>query len=456
MSRIASAAGILLIGFTLSRLIGFLREIVLTAQFGATAEYDLFIAAFRIPDVVFTLVAGGALGSTLVPVFTERREQGDGRTAAKLAGTVFNLIALVATGAALAGIAAAPALAALLGPGFAPAEQERLTLLIRILLVQPVLLGVSEVVTRYLNVTGHFLAPAFAPAVYNVPIIVAALVFGRSLGSAGLALGVVAGALAYLLIQLPAGFQRGLRFVPSLNLTDPALARIGRLMIPRMVGQGAVQFSFIATTRLASQQPEGSLVALNLAWVLTMLPLGIFGMAVGSAALPTLSEQAARGDLDAVGHTARRTLGAIMLMVIPAALFLIGLGFPLIWIIFGRGEFTSEDAARSAQALALYAAGLPAHGALEILTRTFYAFQDTRTPVSIGVAAMALNVGLAYALVGPLGFLAIPLGLSVATMVEAVIMWLILRRHVPGIRSPLIFLPDPAAGFALIRARLGR
>jgi putative peptidoglycan lipid II flippase len=430
--------------------------VVLTSRFGATTDYDLYLAAFRIPDVVFTLVAGGALGSTLVPVFSERKERGEPGAVARLAATVFGLIGGASVLAAVLGFVAAPALAPLLGPGFSPEDQERLALLIRILLLQPILLGLSEVLTRYLNVQGHFATTALAPTLYNLPIILAALVFGRALGSVGLALGVVAGAFLYLAVQAPAALRLGFRFVPAVPPSDPCVAQIGRLMVPRMVGQGAVQLSFILTTRLATQQPPGSLVALNVGWVLTMLPLGVFGMAVGNAALPALSAQAARGELGPLGDTARTTLRAIMTMVVPAALVLVAFGYWIVLLLFGRGEFTREDAARAAAALAWYAAGLPAHGAIEILTRVFYALQDTRTPVAIGVAAMAANVVLAYAGAPNFGYLSIAAALSIATTLEALLLWLLLRRRVPGLASPIVFIPDPAATVQQVRARFRR
>jgi putative peptidoglycan lipid II flippase len=454
-ARIAGAATILLAGFALSRVIGLGREIVLSAQFGTGEEYDLFVAAFRIPDVVFTLVAGGALGSTLVPVFAERDASGNPGAAARLASTVFNLIALAAGAVALIGIALAPWLAPLLGPGFSPEQQIRLALLIRILLVQPVLLGISEVFGRYLNVRGHFLAPAFAPALYNVPIILAALAAGPALGAVGLAIGVVAGALLYFLVQVPAALSWGLRFTPRLDLRDPALRQIVRLMVPRMIGQGAVQLSFIATTRLASQQGEGAIAALNYAWILTMLPLGPLGMAIGNAALPTMSAQAARGELDALGDTARRTLTSILFMIVPAALLLATVGLPIVQAIYERRAFTVESSTLTATVLAFYASGLPAHGAIEILTRTFYALQDTRTPVAVGVGCMVLNVVLAYSLVGSMGYVAIALALTLSTILEALLLWFLLCRRVPDVAEPALLLSlgrTAAAGLALYAA----
>ncbi|HEV2125211.1 MAG TPA: murein biosynthesis integral membrane protein MurJ [Chloroflexota bacterium] len=458
-ARIAGAATILLSGFALSRLTGLLRDMVLTAQFGASRELDLYIAAFRIPDTVFALVAGGALGSTLVPVFAERLQKGDRAGAGRLASTVFNLVALAAIVAAAAGMLLADEIAPLFGAGFEPAEQARLALLIRILLIQPVLLSMSEVVSRFLNVHQHFFYPALAPALYNVPIILAALALGPRFGSVGLVMGVVLGAVLYFVVQLPAGIKAGFRVRRTLDVKDPALRQIGQLMVPRMVGQGAVQFSFILTTYLATYLPEGRLVALSVAWVLTMLPLGPLGMAIGNAALPTMSAQAARGARDELGKTAGRTLSAILFLIAPATVLLIIVGLPIVRTLYERGNFTLESSAQTATALAFYAAGLPAHGAIEILTRAFFALQNTRTPVVVAVLAMVTNVVLAYSLVGTLGYLAIALALTASTIIEAAVLWLLLRREVPRVASPTVFfslartaLATVAMGGALVPA----
>jgi putative peptidoglycan lipid II flippase len=438
--RIFGAAAILLSGMAVSRAIGLLREVVIGARFGTGGDLDLYVAAFRIPDTVFTLVAGGALGSTLVPVFAEYLESHEEGKLARLASAVFNLVTAAGCVAALLGIVFAPQLARGLGAGFAePERQARLVLLVRIMLLQPVLFGMSEVPRRYLNVHHHFLYPAVAPALYNLGIIASALVLGPSMGTLGLAVGVVAGALAYLLVQLPAAAAFGFRWRPGFDLHDPGLRKIAALMLPRLVGQGAVQLSFIVTTRLASFLPEGRLSALNFAWVLMMLPLGIFAMPIADAALPTLSGQAARGERAAMAATVRRTLGAILFLMVPSAIVLIGTGLPLVQTALQRGRFDAESSALTAVALAFYAAGLPAHGAIEILTRSFYALHDTRTPVAVGAAAMVANILLAIAMVGPLGHLGIALAMSISASAEALVLVFLLRPRLPGLLGGGLF-----------------
>ncbi|MGH2352149.1 MAG: murein biosynthesis integral membrane protein MurJ [Chloroflexota bacterium] len=435
-SRIAGAAAILLGGFVASRLVGLARDVVISARFGTSDDLDLYFAAFRIPDTIFTLVAGGALGSALVPVFAEYRAARHEGGLVRLAGAVFNLVALAATLAAVLGIVFAPQYVPWVF-GFTPEQEARLVMLVRVMLLQPVLFGLGEVVTRYLNVHQHFVYPAIAPTLYNLAIIAAALALGPSLGTLGLALGVVAGALAYFLVQVPAAAALGFRWQPALDLHEPALRQIARLMLPRLIGQGAVQLSFIFTTGLASFLPSGRVAALNFAWVLMMLPLGTFAMSMAGAAFPTLAEQAARGEHRALAATVRRTLGMIQFVMVPSALGLIVAGLPLVQTLFQHGAFTAESSAITAAALTFYAMGLPAHGAIEILTRAFYALQDTRTPVTLGVLAMAANVALASLLIvplaEPLAHVGIAIALSASATAEALVLLLLLRRRLPGV-----------------------
>jgi putative peptidoglycan lipid II flippase len=334
---------------------------------------------------------------------------------------------------ALLGVVFAPALAPFLGPGFTPEQQALLTTLVRILLLQPIFFGLGEVVTRYLNVHGHFVYPAIAPTLYNLCIIGAALLVGPSMGTVGLAVGVVAGALVYLLAQIPAARAAGFRWEPLLDAHDPGLRRIVPLMVPRLVDRGAVQVGFFLTTRLASFLPDGRFAALNLGWTLMMLPLGTVAMSTANAAFPVLSEQAARGERQLLAATVRRTLGSILFLMVPAAIGLILAGFPLVETVFVRGQFTTQSAVWAAVALGIYAVGLPAHGAIEVLVRSFYAMQDTRTPVSLSVLAMTLNVALAAAFLTPLGYAGIAGAMTLSATLEAIALFVFLARRLDGI-----------------------
>jgi putative peptidoglycan lipid II flippase len=431
--RIARAAAILLGGFVVSRLVGLLRDVVIFGQFGTSGDLDLYFAAFRIPDLIFNLVAGGALGSAIVPVFAEYRAGRSAREATRLASTVFNAVGVVAVLGAILGILCTPVLVPFLGAGFSPEQQARLAVLVRILLLQPIFFGLGEVVTRYLNVRGHFTLPAIAPTLYNLCIIGAALVLGPRFGTVGLATGVVAGALLYLVVQLPVARAGGFRWDLSLDLRDAGLRRIVPLMVPRLLDRGAVQVSFLLTTRLASYLPDGRFAALNLAWTLMMLPLGTLAMSAANAAFPVLSEQAARGEYRALAATVRRTMGSILFLMVPAAVGLALVGLPLVQLVFVRGQFNQQSAVWTAVALAVYAVGLPAHGAIEVLARSFYALHNTRTPVVLSVLAMACNVLLATLLVGPVGFAGIAAAMTVSATLEAIVLFLFLWARVPDL-----------------------
>ena len=447
---IARAGALLLAGTVASRLLGLVRDIVVSARFGTSGDLDLYVAAFRVPDLAFTLVSGGALGSALVPVFSQALH-GDGRAAAagqaalvRLAGAATLAVLLAATALAAFGATFADGLAPSFGAGFSPAAQTRLAGLIRILLLQPVLLGTGEVLARFLNVRGRFGATAFAPAAYTAGIVVAALVAPVELGTVALAWGVVAGAALYLIILTVDAWRTGFR--PPITIALPPagahvpdtrseLGEILRLMVPRVVGQGAVQLSFVATTRLASYLPAGRLAALNYAWALMMLPLGAFAMTAANAAFPSFAALAARGDREGLAATGRRTIGTVAAAMAISSAAAIALGHDAIEILFGRRAFGPESVALTAAALIAYAVGLPAHGVLEVQMRLAFALKDTRTPVVIGVGAMAVNVAIATLLAPTLGHVGIGLGLSIAATIEAVMLGVVLERRLPGVHG---------------------
>ena len=443
---IARAGLLLLAGTIASRLLGLVRDVVVSARFGTSGDLDLYVAAFRVPDLAFTLVSGGALGSALVPVFAqafhgtaatgEDPDDGPGHVRlVRLAGATTLAVLIAAT--LLAGLLAvfADTLAPALGAGFSPESQARLAGLVRILLMQPVLLGTGEVLARFLNVRGRFLAVAFAPAAYTGGIVVAALVAPVSIGTLALAWGVVVGALLFLVILAVDAWRSGFRLPTAraeLTGTRSDLSEILRLMVPRVIGQGAVQLSFVATTRLASYLPAGGLSSLNYAWALMMLPLGAFAMTAANAAFPSFAALAARGDRDGLASTGRRTVGTVATAMAISTAAAVALGSDAIEVLFGRRAFGPESVALTAAALVAYAVGLPAHGVLEVQMRLAFALKDTRTPVVIGVGAMAVNFAVATLLAPALGHVGIAFSLSIAATIEAVLLGVVLESRLPG------------------------
>ena len=419
--------------FIASRLVGLARDIAIGAQFGTSLDYDLYVAAFRLPDTIFSLLAGGALGSALIPVFARTLARDQRAVLWRLASAVGSLIVLVCGLAALALVVFAPWLVFVF-PGFTGEAAERLVVLVRILALSPVLFALGEVTRRALNTLDHFLTPALGLVLYNAAILTAALTVARGeAGVTGLAVGAVCGAGLYVLIQVPALISRGVRYTPRLGLRDTAVRDVARLMGPRLIGQGVVHLNVLLTASIASVLPEGRLAALNYAWLVMMLPLGVFGMSIGDAIFPTFANLAAQGRTQALAWTSSRMLGLVLFLTVPSAVLLAIAGRPFVAALLERNAFTAESTAITVAALSWYALGLPAHAALEILTRSFFALYDTRTPVVAGALAMVSYVALALLLVGRLEHVALAMALSAVTTVEAVVLFVLLRRRLPSL-----------------------
>jgi putative peptidoglycan lipid II flippase len=326
-----------------------------------------------------------------------------------------------------------------LAPFFSPDLAELTAELLRILLLGSVIFGLSGLLMGILNAHQHFLLPALAPALYPLGLILGVLLFVPRGGVHGLAWGAVLGASLHLAVQLPGLFGRDARYVPTLGLKDPAVRQVGLLMAPRVLGVAVVQANFLVNTILASGQPEGSLTAINLAFALMMMPLGMIAQAVAIAALPTFSAQIARGEMGEMRASLARTLRAVLFLSLPASAGLILLRQPLVALLYQRGAFDVSSTEQVAWALLWYAAGLVGHSILEIVARAFYALQDTRTPVAVGAAAMGLNVVLSLVLssfFGRIGWAphgGLALANSLATALESLTLVLLIRRRLGGL-----------------------
>jgi len=463
MRRIAGAATLVMVLFVISRALGLLREVVMARQFGTSAEMDAYLAAFRVPDFLFYVVAGGALGSAFIPTFTGFITRRDMAGAWRLASAVINWMALVLLG--LGGLAAvfAPHLVRVFYADFSPAQQALTVELMRWMLISTVIFGVSGVLMGILNAQQHFLLPALAPVVYNLAIIMSAVLLGPTWGVKGLAVGVVLGAAGHLLVQLPpllAGSRR-MHYQPVLATHDPGLREVGRLMAPRVLGLAAVQINFVVTAVLAASLPAGSLTALNYGWIMMLLPQGVIAQSVATALFPTLSALAAEERWAEMRHIFITTLRSLLFLTLPAAVGLAVLAQPIVRLLLERGAFNAESTRATAWALAFFALGLVGHAVVEIAARAFYALKNTKTPVLVGVMMMAANVVLSilflrgFTALGwwPHGGLA--LANSLAVLLEmAALLWL-LRRPMgglsePGLRESLLKMTAAAVGMALV------
>jgi putative peptidoglycan lipid II flippase len=435
-AQLARAATLVMAAFVLSRLLGLGREIFIGSQFGTSRELDAYLAAFRIPDLIFQLIAGGALGSAFIPTFTGYLVEERSSEAWSLASSIVNLVLIILTLCAVLAALLSPWLVGhVVAPGFTPEQQQLTVRLMRVMLLSTIVFGVSGVAMSILNSYRHFLLPALAPAVYNLCIIGGAAFLAPSLGVFGLALGVVAGSLMHLGIQIPQLLRKGLCYRPVIDVSQPGVREVGRLMLPRVLGLAAVQINFLVNTFLASGLAGGSLAALNYAWMLMLLPQGVFAMGIATAAFPTFSDLAARGKRRELKETLSATLRLILYLAVPSTVALILLREPLINLLLQRGRFDPSSTATVAWALQFYALGLVAHSALEIVTRAFYSLHDTRTPVVVGVAAMGVNIILSLLLLAPLLHGGLALANSLATVGETAVLLIIIRRRLGGLQG---------------------
>ncbi len=440
--RVIFSALIVAAGFTVSKFTGVLDDFIVGRVFGAGRELDAYYAAFKLPDLLFTLIAGGAMAAAFMPVFSGYLASGDRAGAWKLASSTLNLAFLVTLAVAAVAALIAPWLVRkFLAPGFEPDQQFLTASLMRLVLVQTAVFSVSGIVMSALQAHQHFLLPALAPVMYNLGIIGGAVfltrpftlsAFGvpihiqpiKELGVYGLAAGVVIGALMHLLIQVPGLMRFGARWSPYFLLSDPGLRRVLVLLGPRILGLGVVQLNAVILTNLASRLSEGSLTSLEFAWRLMQMPETIVATAIGTAVFPTLSELAAQHRRVELRAMMRKALGAILLVNVPATIGLILLARPLSGFAFG-----SQNAAAVAYALQFYALGLAGHSALEVAARTFYAQQDTRTPLMVAAGSMLVAVTASLVLMRPLSYGGLALGNAIGFTVEAgVLVWLMEKR----------------------------
>ncbi|HEY5730207.1 MAG TPA: murein biosynthesis integral membrane protein MurJ [Anaerolineales bacterium] len=445
--QIARAAGTVMFAIVFGQLAGLARGIIIANVFGASLELDSFYAANRVSETLFLLVAGGALGSAFIPTFTGLLAKAEKDSAWRLASALANAVTLtLSLLAALIAFFAPQVVRYALAPGFS-AEPQILALtvsLLRIQLISAVLFGLGGLIVGILNAHQVFLVPALTPAMYQLGIIFGAIFLAPSMGVYGLAWGVVIGAVFYLLIQIPSLLKQRGAYTFSLELHNPNTRQVIFLMGPRLLGVAVVQLNFWVNTNLASRMDEGSVASLTYGFSLMLMAQAAIAQSIAIAAMPTFSAQHALGKLDEMRASLAASLRGILLMALPASIGLMVLREPLISFLYQRGEFDEHDVQLVAWALLWYAAGLVGHSIMEVLTRAFYAQQDTKTPVIIGTIAMGLNVIFSivfsryFAQIGwlPLGGLA--LANSLATALEAIALFMFMRKRLKGIEGKSI------------------
>jgi putative peptidoglycan lipid II flippase len=429
---IAEATIVLMASFFVSALLGAVRQVLFNAQFGAGMEANAYYAAFRLPDTLFSLIAGGALSSAMIPVLLGAVRE-DGEDAGwRLISLVLTALLAVFTLIVVLGELLAPwFVSGLLAPGF-DAPTSALTVgLTRVMLLQPLILAVGSVATAVLNSRSQFLLTAISVASHNLGLIggIIAARLSPGLGIYGPTLGVVAGSLLQVLILLPGlvGQTGGARIRPALDLADRRLREVVRLLIPNGASVGVNYAGFILDTAFASKAPQlAGLPAIQNAWLLVGLPIALLGQAVGQSAFPRLAEHAAAQEWPQMRRTLLRSLGAVVALAVPALLGLVFLGRLVIRILFERGKFDAAAGALTYEVLVAYAIGLPFYVATEVISRGLIALRDTRTPLITNICQLTGRAALLTLLIGQLGVVAIPAAFAISAAAETIVLGLVL------------------------------
>jgi putative peptidoglycan lipid II flippase len=460
-ARLARHAGVVGAGVLASRVLGVVREQAFAVFFGAGRELDAFITAFRIPNLLRDLFAEGALSAAFVTTFTRRLER-DGEAAAwRLANLVVNTLAVVVGLLTVVGIWLAPALVEVIAPGFAgiPGKVALTVELTRIMYPFLLLVALAAVAMGVLNTRGVFGVPALASAFFNLGSIVGGLACAAWIAPdymhgivtalrggtptppdptraaramVGMAVGTLVGGGLQLLVQMPSLRRVGFRYRPLFALRDPGLHEVLRLMGPATIGAAAVQVNVLVNNNFASYLGNGPVSWLNVAFRFMQLPIGLFGVAIGTVALPVVSRHSARGDTAGFAATVGHALELTALLCFPAAAGLALLGVPVVGLIYEHGRFGPADTAAAAQALAGYAVGLGGYASIKVLAPAFYALGDAATPMRVSVASIVTNYVLNWAFVRVLGFGHVGLALATSSVAfgNAAFLFVLLRRRV--------------------------
>jgi putative peptidoglycan lipid II flippase len=417
----------------LSRVLGYLRDMVVAHAFGANWVTDAFYVAFRIPSLLRELFAEGSLSAAFIPVFTEYLKTRTPDEARRLARAAFSLLLVILCCTTLIGVLAAPALVAVIAPGFFHApEQFDLTIrLTQIMFPYLLFISLAALAMGILNALQAFAAPALAPVMLSLGIIGSVFFICPSLETPiyGLALGVVIGGAGQFLFQVPALFRRemepGWRWEPA----HAGLKRMGQLLLPVLGGLSVTQVNIFINTLLASFLAVGSVTYLYYGMRLIQLPLGVFGVGMAMAILPTLSAQAVERNLEALRSTLAFGLRCILLITVPAMVGLILLRVPIIHLLFEHGAFTRADTLGTAWALLFYAVGLWAYAGVRVVVQAYYSLQDTRTPMWAAALAVGVNIAASLLLMGPLAHGGLALATALAAMVNFLLLLGLLRRR---------------------------
>ncbi len=447
--QIARSTVIVIVAFAAAKVVSLAQTFIIAEAFGISSAWDSFVTANSIPDLIFTLIAGGALAYAFIPIFGSFLAHGDHDGAYHTASHVINTIFLTALVFSVIAFIAAPFIIGhLVAPGFTPDQQQQAGNLMRILLIGTLIFSVSGIVSGILQTHQHFLLPALAPIMYDLGILFGVIFLIRPFGVRGIAFGAVIGAAMHLIIQIPGLIRYRAHWYPELGWRDPNLWRVIRLMIPRAIGLGVFSFNFIVMYNIASRLGSGSVAALNWGWRLMQIPETLIGTAMGIVIFPTLAMLSELKDVDGKRSAMAGGLRFILIATIPSAIGLVLVGHPLISLL-QRGAFDADAVNLVYSTLALFTFGLIVHSMLEVVARSFYADKDTLTPLWAALGGAAINLIGSILLSGVLSVDAthagdqgnvamLALANSLGVTFEVVTLLILLRRRWNGIEEATI------------------
>lgn len=480
-TSVARSAGIVSIAVMVSRTLGLVRETIFAYYFGAGFLNDAFQLAFRIPNVLRDLFAEGALSAAFVKVFTDYQINKSEKEAWRLASLVLNALAMVLSVVALVGILFSKQFVNLIADGFSPEKAALATTMTQIMFPYILLVALAAVAMGVLNTKGIFGIPASASTVFNLTSIVSGLALAYWLSGGhwersldrnaipdsaaqwaiiGMSIGTLIGGASQFAMQVPSLIKVGFRFVPAISFTDPGVKRVMRLMGPAIIGTSAVQVNVLVNTFFVSGI-EGGISWLGYAFRLMQFPIGLFGVAVGTASIPILSRLASEGKVKDFRNTLSSSINLVFLMTLPSACGLIILGEPILRLLYSRGAFKEADVQMAAWALTGYAIGLTGYAAIKVLSPAFYAMDDARTPMIVAVVSIAVNVVACYFLmkllsgvnVSPaapsgLGHVGVALATSLVALVNFFTLAWLMRRKIERLNGREIFFSFAKIAFA--------
>lgn len=452
-ANILSAATVIMVAVAMSRLLGLFRDRLLAGTFfgGREWQLDVYFAAFRIPDMIFQLLVLGALSAAFIPVFSRYLEKKEGE-AYYLSSSVINfLLIFFILLSTLVFIFAEP-LVRIIAPAFDPVEMSLMVNLTRIMLLAQLFFCFSNFLTGVIQSHQRFLVPALSPVAYNLGIIFGIVVLSRWLGIYGPTVGVVLGAFLHLIIQLPLALKLGFRYSFVFDWHHPGVRQVARLMLPRTLALAVNQIELTVAVFLATSLAAGSLSIFYFAQHLMNLPIGLFGITIGQAALPTLSRESREEGFEKFKKTFLSSFNQILYLALPASAILLVLRIPAVRIVFGAASFPWRATLLTSRVLAIFSISIFAQAVIQLLVRGFYALHDTRTPFWIGALAVLTNVSLSFLFIFRLnlGILGLAWATTLASFLQLGLLLIFLNRAIGGFDKKEFFIPPIKMGVATI------